>query len=844
MKRLVLPLVAACAHPAPPAPPPPPPCPTPPAPIVVAPQPAPAPAAEPTPDATPIASGYDHPPKAIYDVLHAPSPPSPMLSPTRTSMLLVSWVRYPSIAQVAEPYLRLAGVRVEPRTRRKHDTPGGYGVAPCAQTLSGADVAAGKEYKLALPAGGCADGFQWAPDGTHFAFRNTAKDAVELWAGDFTGVHRIGDLRLNPMLGSSYGWIDNRTMFAKLVPDKQAPPPAGAVTSDGPSIQETDGKAGESSTYEARDTLNSKHDEALFDYYATSQLAIVPLEGAARKIGAPSVITGVDPSPDGKLMVVERIQRPYSYLVTYDRFAHDVEVWDGSGAVVKVLAKLPVADRVPVHGVPTGPRGFEWRPTDDATLTWAEALDGGDWNAQVPARDKVLMLAAPFTAAPAEIARTTQRYAGFAWSEKRNLALLTEFDANKSWIKTFIVDVDKPVAKPPLLWDHSAEEKYADPGEPLYKRLPNGQSAVIVDGNAIYTHGDGATPEGDRPFLDRLDLGTRKTERLFHSDATALEYAVGFTDDSHKAFFTWHQSPTDIPNLWIREGTARKQVTHLPDPTPQVRAIKHRLIKYKRKDGLDLSFTLYTPPGYVEGTKLPAVLNAYPLDYASAKEAGQISGSENTFTRLYDYQLLVLAGYAVIAEAAFPIVGDPKKAYDTYLEQLVDDANAAVDKVVGTGIVDRDRIAVTGHSHGALMTVNVLAHTKLFKAGAATSGSYNKTLTPFGFQSERRSVWKAPDIYRKVSPFFLADKIKTPLLIVHGAEDANPGTTPLQATKLYEAIRGNGGTARLVMLPHEPHWYTAMESNEQLLFEEVRWFDKYVKDAKPAASTKASAPGR
>ena len=832
MRRL-LPLVAACTHPASPAVLPA--CPPPATPVVVAPAPAPTPAAAPTPDATPIASGYDQPPQEILDVLHAPSPPSPLLSPTRTSLLLVSWVSYPAIAQVAEPYLRLAGVRVEPRTRRKHDTAGGYGVAPCAQALGGVTVATGAEVKVALPVGGCADGFQWAPDGKRFAFRNTAKDAVELWLGDLASAsaHRVGTLRLNPMLGSSYGWIDSRTIVAKLVPERQPPPPpVSATTTDGPSIQETDGQAGESSTYEARDTLSSKHDEALFDYYATSQLAVVPVDGAATPIGAPAVITSVDAAPDGRHLLVETIARPYSYVTTYDRFAHRVEVWDLAGAVVKVLAQLPVADRVPVRGVPTGPRDFEWRATEAATLTWAEALDGGDWNAKVPARDKVMMLAAPFTAAPVEVARTEQRYAGIAWSERRELALLTERDDNRSWLRTFLLDVDRPVAKPPVLWDRSADEKYADPGQPLSRYLPNGQQVVIVDGDAIYLRGRGATPQGDRPFLDRLELGTRKSERLFRSDADALEAVIGFADDTHRAFLTWHQSPTDIPNLWLRDGASRRAVTHLADPTPALRAIKHRLVRYKRKDGLDLSFTLYTPPGYVEGTRLPAVLDAYPLDYASAKAAGQITGSENTFTRLRDYQLLLLAGYAIIDSAAFPIVGDPRKAYDTYLEQLVDDATAAVDKAVSLGVVDRDRIAVTGHSHGALMTVNLLAHTKLFRAGSATSGSYNKTLTPFGFQNERRSVWKARDVYLKVSPFFLADKLKTPLLIVHGAEDANPGTTPLQATKLYEAIRGNGGTARLVMLPHEPHWYAAMESNEQLLFEELRWFDRYVKPAR------------
>jgi dipeptidyl aminopeptidase/acylaminoacyl peptidase len=371
---------------------------------------------------------------------------------------------------------------------------------------------------------------------------------------------------------------------------------------------------------------------------------------------------------------------------------------------------------------------------------------------------------------------------------------------------------------------------------------------VRQKGDTIFLSGQGASTAGDRPFLDSFDLRTGKARRLFRSAKDAIEYFLSFANDAADAFLTWHQSPSEPPNLMLRTLGAPVQnaapaeatmtstvraITQIPDPTPAVRAIKKRLVTYKRKDGVELSFTLYTPPGYKEGTRVPAILYAYPLDYASSKTAGQISGSEQTFTRLADYRLLLLSGYAIIDNAAFPIVGDPKKAYDTYIDQLVDDAQAAVDKAVELGVVDRDRIGVTGHSHGALMTANLVAHTDLFRAGVATSGAYNKTLTPFGFQNESRSVWNAQDVYLKVSPYFFANKMKSPLLLMHGSDDANPGTTPLQSEQLFQAIRGNGGVVRLVMLPHEPHWYAAMESNEQLAYEELRWFDKYVKNAEP-----------
>jgi dipeptidyl aminopeptidase/acylaminoacyl peptidase len=445
-----------------------------------------------------------------------------------------------------------------------------------------------------------------------------------------------------------------------------------------------------------------------------------------------------------------------------------------------------------------------------------------------------------------------------SWFAEGSRALLDEYDENRHWRRTLLIDADKPQAEARVLWDLSSDEQYNDPGSPLLRQLPNGTWVLREVDGAVFLRGQGATPKGDRPFLDKYDLGTGKTERLFRSGDTVIDTFAGFFGNDVSRLLIWHQSPTDPPNLLLRTlgdvspgavaGEAVRAfssvpVTHFPDPTPLVRQIGKQLVTYKRKDGVELSFTLYTPPGYKPGTRVPAILYAYPLDYADPSQAGQISGAgDRQFTRLSNWQLLALAGYAIIDNAAFPIVGDPKNAYDTYIEQLVDNATAAVDKAVEMGVVDRDRIGVTGHSHGALMTANLLAHTDLFRAGVATSGSYNKTLTPFGFQNERRSFWVARPVYEQASAFFHADQINEPLLIVHGMDDANPGTEPIQAPKLFQAIRGNGGTARLVMLPFEPHWYTARESNEHLVAEMLEWFDRYVKNAPPrvdkAAATK------
>lgn len=797
-------------------------------------------------------TGYDQPPQEILDIMRAPSPPIPLMSPTLDRLILVGMQDYPSIERVRIPFLRLAGVRLEPQNHSRHDTPGGYGIPTCVRSFTIVNVANGLEKKVDISKVTCADWPSWSADGKHFFFRNTTLSAVELWIGDAqtAKIFRLTGAILNPMFDDEAQWMpDQKHILVKLVPKNLGPAPKVNSSAVGPSVQESMGQKGQSSTYEKRDTLTNKDDEKLFDYYGLSQLALVDIHHkTVTPIAGPALYENLMPSPDGKSLLVSQIVRPYSYIVTYGRFPKKIEIFDISKLkkiIRNPIAELPLADRVPIHGEPLGPRDFSWNPHDPATLIWTEALDGGDWNVQVPFRDKVMSLSAPFRTSPVEIFKTEQRYVGLQWLEQRQIALLREYDENKHWLRVSIVNVDNPKQEKKILWDISSDEKYKHPGNPVRKILSNGFPVIRQIDNSIFLSGLGSSTEGDRPFLDKLDLTNLETKRQFRSDKAEFESFLSFVDNGSQTFLTRHQTPEEVPNVFKRSlgveiqappgeaqfTSSKIDLTHIPDPTPQVRQIKKRLVKYKRADGLDLSFTLYTPPGYKEGTRIPTILYAYPLDYADASKAGQVTGSQATFTRLRGHRLLLMAGYAIIDSAAFPIVGDPKTAYDNYLDQLLADAKAAVDEVVKLGVADPERIGVTGHSHGALMTVNLLAHSPLFRAGVATSGSYNKTLTPFGFQSERRTVWEAPEVYRKVSPFFSADKLKSPLLIIHGSDDANPGTTPMQASFLYEAVRGNGGVVRLVMLPHEPHWYAAAESNEQQIYEMIQWFDKYVKNA-------------
>jgi dipeptidyl aminopeptidase/acylaminoacyl peptidase len=508
---------------------------------------------------------------------------------------------------------------------------------------------------------------------------------------------------------------------------------------------------------------------------------------------------------------------------------------------------------VPIWGVRTGPREFAWRATEPATLTFAEALDGGDWKTKVPQRDRVMMLKAPFARPAVEVARLETRFDGFFWGERRGDAFLNEVDLIRHLRKTTLIQVDDRTAPPAkVLWDLSSDERYKNPGTPVFRTLPNGFRVVQEEGASIFLAGVGASPQGDRPFLDRFDVQTLRTERLFRSERAAYETFVAFLGPDTRQFITRRESHADPPNYFVRTlgqpvanapageatvASAPRAFTHLPDPTPAVRGITKRIVTYKRADGVDLSFTLYLPPGYKEGTRMPTIVWAYPLDYADAKVAGQVVGSDQRFTVLgWPLQLFALLdGYVVIDNPSLPVVGDANRIYDTYMEQLVSGAKAAVDKAVELGVTDRDRIGITGHSHGGLMTVNLLAHSDLFRAGVARSGAYNRSLTAFGFQNERRTLWEAPEVYVTVSPFFSADKVKSPLLLIHGEADVNPGTTPLQSEKLYEAIRGTGGTVRLVMLPFESHGYQAMESTEHVLYEMLAWFDKYVKSAAPRA---------
>jgi dipeptidyl aminopeptidase/acylaminoacyl peptidase len=774
---------------------------------------------------------YQLPPKEIVAAFDAPPLPQAILSPSKQVMALV-WRRpYPTIAELAQPMLRLAGARINPKNN-------GPQRATQIYAITFKKIADGSEIKVMVPPKANLSDVRFSPDGSHLSFQNRKDDRIELWVADTaTGRAKLlsGTDRLNAAMGDPCDWLaDNATLVCELVPAGRGPAPSEPTVPMGPNIQENYGKAAPAATFE--DMLKTAHDEALFEYYFTSQLAAINVNsGRKTLIGRPAIFGAVTPSPSGEYLLVSRIKRPFSHLIPGNGFPEDVEVWNRGGELVRKIADVPSREGVPLNGVQAGPRGYRWRPDQQATVLWTEALDGGDLKNKVPFRDKVMSLAAPFKDAPTEVAKTEWRVAGLSFTEK-GIGLLSEADRVTRRIRTWILE---PGVAPRKLWDRRQEAAYENPGSPVMRRDNGGGGGNVImqTGDYIFLTGQGASPEGDRPFIDRLNLKTLATNRLFRSDAKAYETIVAPLNEEGKILLTRYETPTDPPNYYVRDlnGNSKRAVTEFKDPQPQLRGVTHQFVTYQRKDGVKLSATLYLPPGYKPGQRLPVIMWAYPREFGDPDSASQITGSPNRFTIVsgYSHLFLLLSGYAIFDNPTMPIVGPGETANDHYVDQLVASAEAAIDKVVEMGVGDRERIGVGGHSYGAFMTANLLAHSRLFRAGFAESGAYNRSLTPFGFQSERRTFWEVPDLYAKMSPFWYANQIKDPILLMHGEADDNSGTFPIQSERFYMALKGQGATVRYVTLPFEAHGYAGRETLLHILAERINWFDKYVKNAPP-----------
>lgn len=787
------------------------------------------------------ATGYREPVAELKAIVDAARPPQLSLSPRRDLVALQQVPPLPSISLVAQPELKLAGLRLNPRSY----SPSRFSFVSDLWLM---DVATGKETRIdGLPQPLSLASVAWSPDQKYLALNqqdpNTGSNA--LWLVD-VGTHkarRLLDQPLNTVRGGPRWMPDSKRLLVNLRVGQGGAPAADIVPS-GPNTQETRGTGSVRQLRTYQDMLRNESDARTLEHYLRVQPALVGVDGKVANIGKPDLYAGLSPSPDGKHLLSQRIERPFSYQVPVNFFPRRIEVLDLSGKRLHSVANLPLFEGLPSgnDATTTGVRDIEWRSDAPATLVWAEAQDGGDPSKAVDIRDHVLMQAAPFDKAPTVLAKLAARYAGTEWG-RGDVALVGEYWWKTRKVRSWKVAPDAPATAPTLMFEGTSEDRYNDPGNAVTVRDANGFQRLMFspDGKSVYLIGDGASAEGDRPFLDRWNLDDKSKQRLFRSEAPHYSAVAAVLDDSASQILITRESPTEPANFHRIDLAAKAEpvaLTNFPHPTPQLKDVKKEQIRYKRKDGVELTGTLYLPPGFEPGrdTPLPLLMWAYPAEFKSAEAASQVTDSPYRFNAIsyWGPHPFLARGYAVLDNPSMPIVGEgDKEPNDTYLPQLIASAEAAIDEVVRRGVADRNRVAIGGHSYGAFMTGNLLAHTRLFKAGIARSGAYNRTLTPFGFQAEERNYWDARDTYQTMSPFNYANGIKDALLMIHGEEDNNSGTFPIQSERMYAAVKGLGGTARLVMLPKESHGYRARESILHMLAETDAWMDQYVKNAKP-----------
>lgn len=780
---------------------------------------------------------YQMPPKAILDLVDAPLTPFVSVNSSGDWMLLIERPGYPSIEELAQTELRLAGLRINPRTNSGSRSTKYTG-------LKLKNISNGKEFEIkGLPEKMQIENISWSPDGQKIAFTHAKEDGLELWfvsVSDFSAKALTKAVINDAMRSLPFRWMpDNTTIIAMTTPSGRGEAPAQAIAPTGPVVQETTGKGAPIRTYQ--DLLQNPHDEQLFEYYATSQLLTINTKtNTSKALGGPGIITTVSPSPDGNYILLGTIKRPYSYLVPYYRFPVTYDMIRPDGKLVTQIAQIPLADDIPkgFGAVRKGPRSFTWRADKPATLYWVEAQDEGDPKNEVEFRDQLFSKVAPFDGPNKPEISFNLRYGGVDWGND-GLAIGYEYwwSTREQITSRF---VPGKLGSKQVLFQGSTEDRYNDPGNFVSTTNKFGRSVLLTDkdGKKLYLTGQGASPEGERPFINEFDLATKKSTELWRSQAPYYEYPIRILDIESQQVITRRESKEEPANYYLRnlKSGRQRELTAFANPYPALKGIEKQVVQYKRKDGVDLQGDLYLPKGYdPENDKpLPVLMWAYPREFKSASSASQVSGSPYEFIRLYWGSPIywVTQGYAIFDGPSMPIIGEEdKEPNDSFREQLVANAEAAIDKLVDMGVADKAKIGVGGHSYGAFMTANLLAHSDLFAAGIARSGAYNRTLTPFGFQSEERTYWDAPEVYYTMSPFMHADKINEPILLIHGEADNNSGTFPLQSKRYYSAIKGLGGTARLVMLPHESHGYRAKESILHTLWEMDQWLESYVKKA-------------
>lgn len=785
---------------------------------------------------------YQEPSQDLIDLVDGAQTPSVSFSPDEKTLLIQDIPALSSIEEMAQPELRLAGIRINPNTNGPSRS--GY-----INGFTLRDMSSGEDREVSgLPENPVITNVSWSPDGSHFAFLLNTRNSLELWAVDVKSAvaKRITSGGVNDTYyGSPFSWTrDSNDLLVKMVPENRGEAPQKNMAPTGPVIQESLGEARPARTYQ--DLLQDDHDEDLFDYYFTSQIMEVSLDGSKKKIAEPAIYRSVSLSPDSKYLLVNITERPYSYRVPASRFPQNIRVLNRDGELVHQFAELPLADSVPIAFSSTteGPRAVSWRNDAPSILSWVEALDGGDPSVDVPYRDRVFTLDAPFDSDPVTHIDLEYRYSGLQWSDE-GFALVTEYWRKDRHQRKWKINTNNPSEDAELIIDRSTEDRYTDPGSPEMKRSKYGTWVLnsVDNGRSLLMTGIGSTPQGNRPFLSKFDLESQEMTELWRSESPYYERVISLLEEDGSKVITRRESVNEQPNYFVRDTRSGNldQITFFEHPTPQLKDVHKEFIQYEREDGVQLSATMYLPPNYdkeVDG-ELPVLVWAYPREFRSADAAGQVADSPYRFANMsyWGPHFALTQGFVVVENATMPIVGEgDANPNDTFVEQLIMSADAVLEELQQRGVGDPDRAAVGGHSYGAFMTANLLAHSRIFKAGIARSGAYNRTLTPFGFQAEPRNFWDASDIYLSMSPFMQAKGIKDPILFIHGANDNNSGTFPMQSERMYAAVSGLGGTARLVMLPEESHGYRSRESVLHMLYEQSEWINRYVKNSAEISS--------
>ncbi|TMN71026.1 glutamyl endopeptidase [Pseudoalteromonas sp. S1727] len=778
------------------------------------------------------AQGYQTPSSDLAALVDAKLAPSSYLSGDGQWLALFDRKRIETLDDLAKEELKLAGIQLNPanfsRSRPRTKFSG----------LQLKHIATGTVIEVNNLPQGVIRSPKWSSNSEYLAFIVEQPTHANLWVYNTQTkqARQLSDVALNSVLTATpYQWLpDSTAIVANLAVNLGKPRLTNDSNSVVPVIQQSSGQKAPARTYQ--NLLSNPFDEQQFKFYGQGQLSYIPMSGVASAIGQPALFKSFSISPDSTNILVASIDEPFSYQVPYSRFATTWQVWGMRGYALVELAKQPLADNIPqgYDSVRTGRRDFQWRADQGAEVIWAQAQDGGDMKTDVPHHDYLYSLRSPFKREPKLFAKVERRFAGIEWANE-SVALLTEWRFSDRQLRTYVIQPRNADRNRVLFSERSYNDAYKDPGDVIYEHNDLGASVIkVVGGRYIFLRGNGASEQGNVPFLDQYDIKTNTRKRLWQSQAPYYERVRAMLDDEGERLITIRESKTEQPNFFIRDldDDTLTQLTTFEHPYPAFKGVTKELVRYKRDDGVELSGTLYLPPGYdkTQGP-LPVLMWAYPLEYKDKAVASQVRESPYEFTYVgYWGPMPYLAkGIAVFDDPKMPIVGvEGKEPNDLFRKQLVASAQAAVDVLVEKGIADKDKIAIAGHSYGAFMVANLLAHSDLFKTGIARSGAYNRTLTPFGFQGEERDFWQAQDVYANMSPFFHAEKINEPMLMIHGQEDPNSGTFPMQSERMYAALKGLGKEARLVMLPYEAHGYRARKSLLHVLWEQEQWLDKYL----------------